>query len=48
MSDTPMLSSTGAGCTHINHEAPQIPYAFTVAVICFIGYIIAGLGFTLS
>jgi Na+/H+ antiporter NhaC len=52
ISDTTILSSTGAGCKHINHVATQIPYALTVAVICFIGYIIAGftagLGFTLS
>ncbi|MDR1301214.1 MAG: Na+/H+ antiporter NhaC family protein [Treponema sp.] len=52
ISDTTILSSTGAGCNHINHVATQIPYALTVAVICFIGYIIAGLtgglGFSLS
>lgn len=52
ISDTTILSSTGAGCKHINHVATQIPYAFTVGVICFIGYMIAGftggLGFSLS
>ncbi|MDR2392951.1 MAG: Na+/H+ antiporter NhaC family protein [Treponema sp.] len=52
ISDTTILSSTGAGCNHINHVDTQIPYALTVAVICFIGYIIAGftagLGFSLS
>jgi Na+/H+ antiporter NhaC len=52
ISDTTILSSTGAGCNHMDHVTTQIPYALTVAVICFIGYIVAGftggLGFTLS
>jgi Na+/H+ antiporter NhaC len=42
ISDTTILSSTGAGCKHIDHVATQIPYALTVAAISFIGYIIAG------
>ncbi|GHU55694.1 Na+/H+ antiporter [Spirochaetia bacterium] len=42
ISDTTILSSTGAGCNHIAHVATQIPYALTVAGACFIGYIIAG------
>ncbi|GHV02562.1 Na+/H+ antiporter [Spirochaetia bacterium] len=42
ISDTTILSSTGAGCNHIDHVATQIPYALTVAVVCFVGYIIAG------
>jgi Na+/H+ antiporter NhaC len=52
ISDTTILSSTGAGCRHIDHVATQIPYALTVAAVCFAGYIIAGLtspmGFGLS
>jgi Na+/H+ antiporter NhaC len=43
ISDTTILSSTGAQCRHIDHVATQIPYALTVAAVCFIGYIIAGI-----
>jgi Na+/H+ antiporter NhaC len=43
ISDTTILSSTGAGCNHISHVATQIPYALTVAAVCFVGYIVAGL-----
>ncbi|GHU18908.1 Na+/H+ antiporter [Spirochaetia bacterium] len=42
ISDTTILSSTGAGCNHIDHVATQIPYALTVAAVCFVGYIVAG------
>jgi Na+/H+ antiporter NhaC len=42
ISDTTILSSTGAGCNHIDHVSTQIPYALTVAIVCFVGYIIAG------
>lgn len=42
ISDTTILSSAGAKCEHIRHVETQIPYATFVAVICFIGYIIAG------
>ncbi|MDR3311883.1 MAG: Na+/H+ antiporter NhaC family protein [Spirochaetaceae bacterium] len=52
ISDTTILSSTGAGCRHIDHVATQIPYALTVASVCFAGYIVAGftalLGFGVS
>lgn len=37
------MSSAGAQCRHINHVSTQIPYAFTVAVVSFVSYIIAGL-----
>lgn len=43
ISDTTILSSTGAGCNHIDHVSTQIPYASLVAVCCFIGYIVAGI-----
>jgi Na+/H+ antiporter NhaC len=43
ISDTTILSSTGAQCKHIEHVATQLPYALTVAVVCFIGYILYGL-----
>ncbi|MEG0711905.1 MAG: Na+/H+ antiporter NhaC family protein, partial [Niameybacter sp.] len=42
ISDTTILSSTGAGCNHIDHVASQIPYTLVVAGCCFIGYLIAG------
>ena len=52
ISDTTILSSTGAQCDHIAHVATQIPYALTVAAVCFVGYLIAGvtapLGFAVS
>lgn len=43
ISDTTILSSTGAQCNHIDHVSTQIPYAMTVGAVCFVGYIIAGL-----
>lgn len=43
ISDTTILSSAGAGCTHIDHVTTQLPYALTVAFCCIIGYIVAGL-----
>jgi Na+/H+ antiporter NhaC len=43
ISDTTILSSTGAQCNHIDHVATQIPYAFTVAGVCVGGYLFAGL-----
>lgn len=42
ISDTTILSSTGAGCDHIRHVSSQIPYAITVACCCFVGYLVAG------
>lgn len=45
ISDTTILSSTGAGCNHMEHVSTQIPYAITVAICCFIGYIIAGFSY---
>jgi Na+/H+ antiporter NhaC len=43
ISDTTILSSTGAECRHIDHVSTQIPYALTVAAVCFIGYFVAGI-----
>ena len=42
ISDTTILSSTGAGCNHIDHVASQIPYTLVVAACCFVGYLVAG------
>ncbi|MBD8070444.1 Na+/H+ antiporter NhaC family protein [Bacillus sp. PS06] len=44
ISDTTILSSTGAGSHHIDHVLTQIPYAIISAVIAMIGYVV--LGFT--
>ena len=43
ISDTTILSSTGAQCNHLRHVATQIPYATTVMVVCVLCYVIAGL-----
>ena len=43
ISDTTILSSTGAACSHIDHVTTQIPYATLVAVVSLIGFIIAGI-----
>ncbi len=42
ISDTTILASTGADCKHIRHVETQLPYATLVAVVCAIGYLIAG------
>jgi Na+/H+ antiporter NhaC len=42
ISDTTILSSTGASCNHLKHVGTQMPYACTVATACFIGHLIAG------
>ena len=41
ISDTTIMASTGAQCYHLNHVATQLPYAITVAAVCFVNYIIA-------
>ncbi len=43
ISDTTILSSTGAGCNHIDHVNTQIPYALIVAAVSLVCYIIAGM-----
>jgi len=43
ISDTTIMSSTGAGCNHINHVSTQIPYASLVAACCFVAFLVAGL-----
>ncbi|MGL5634281.1 MAG: Na+/H+ antiporter NhaC family protein [Sarcina sp.] len=45
ISDTTILSSTGASCDHIEHVRTQLWYAITVAAVTVVfGYIPAGLG----
>lgn len=41
ISDTTIMASTGAQCDHINHVATQLPYAFTVAAVSAVNYILA-------
>lgn len=42
ISDTTILSSTGAQCNHIDHVTSQLPYAMIVAVSSAIGYLVLG------
>lgn len=42
ISDTTIMSSAGAECSHVNHVSTQAPYAILVAVVSFVFYIIAG------
>lgn len=44
ISDTTILSSTGAGSHHIDHVLTQLPYALIIAGISIVGYLV--LGFT--
>ncbi|MBR7064730.1 MAG: Na+/H+ antiporter NhaC family protein, partial [Treponema sp.] len=37
------LSSTGAGCPHLEHVATQMPYAIFVAFCSFVGFVVAGI-----
>jgi len=43
ISDTTILSSTGAGCNHIDHVSTQFPYALICALVATMGYIILGI-----
>ena len=43
ISDTTILSSTGAGCNHIDHVATQIVYASVVSACCVAGYLMLGI-----
>ena len=42
ISDTTIMASTGAQCDHVNHVSTQLPYAFTVAGVCAVGYLVSG------
>lgn len=54
ISDTTILSSTGASCHHIDHVTTQLPYALSIAFVSILGYVVLGLtgsmviGFALS
>ncbi|WP_042142958.1 Na+/H+ antiporter NhaC family protein [Paucisalibacillus sp. EB02] len=43
ISDTTVLSSTGAGANHIDHVLTQLPYALIVAIASSVGYLLVGL-----
>lgn len=42
ISDTTIMASAGAQCNHVAHVSTQLPYAFTVAAVSFVGYILCG------
>lgn len=42
ISDTTIMSSTGAQCKHVDHVSTQLPYVLLVAAVCFVGYLVAG------
>ncbi|GGB36518.1 Na+/H+ antiporter NhaC family protein [Virgibacillus dakarensis] len=42
ISDTTILSSTGAGVNHIDHVLTQLPYALLVALASCVGYLVIG------
>ena len=42
ISDTTIMSSAGAQCSHIVHVSTQAPYALLVAGVSFVFYILAG------
>lgn len=43
ISDTTILSSTGAGCDLVEHVKTQLPYACINGIIAFVSFIIAGI-----
>jgi Na+/H+ antiporter NhaC len=42
VSETTILSSTGAGTTPLEHFRTQLPYALTTGAIALVGYLAAG------
>ena len=42
ISDTTIMASAGAQCLHLDHVSTQLPYAVTVAIVSFVGFIVAG------
>lgn len=42
ISDTTILSSTGARCHHIDHVSTQLPYALSIALVSTIGFLVLG------
>lgn len=46
LSDSTILSSAGAGCSHIDHVNTQLPYALTGAAVAAVAFLFAGFGVT--
>ena len=42
ISDTSIMASAGAHCSHVNHVSTQLPYAITVACLSFVCFVLAG------
>ncbi len=42
ISDTTIMSSSGAQCNHVDHVKTQLPYASIVAAICLVSYLTVG------
>ena len=43
ISDTTVMSSTGASCNHVVHVMTQLPYGITVGLSAFVGFLVGGL-----
>ncbi|KEY91165.1 hypothetical protein CF67_04180 [Candidatus Photodesmus blepharus] len=43
ISDTTILSSIGAKCSHIDHVSTQLPYSLSVALVSSIGFLVLGI-----
>ena len=44
ISDTTILSATGAGCNVITHVTTQLPYMVTAVIASTVGYVMVALG----
>ena len=43
ISDTSIMASAGAHCSHVNHVSTQLPYAITAAAVSAVCYVVTGL-----
>jgi len=43
ISDTTIMASAGAQCSHVDHVSTQLPYALTAAAVSGVGYLMAGI-----
>ena len=43
ISDTTIMASAGAHCSHVNHVSTQLPYAITAASCAAVCYVITGI-----
>ena len=48
ISDTTILSSTGAGCPHLENVSTQMPYALFVAIACAAGFLAGAMAQSLA